>query len=47
MRVYDRAIGAVGRLDGVTTILPSTPLLIYMYIRKEPTRDPLISLVHY
>lgn len=35
MRVYERAIAAVGRLDGVTTILPSTPLFLYMYVRKE------------
>ncbi len=34
MRVYERAIAAVGRLDGVTTILPSTPLFLYMYVRK-------------
>jgi Fic family protein len=35
MRVYERAMAAVGRLDGVTTILPSTPLFLYMYVRKE------------
>ncbi len=35
MGVYERAIAAVGRLDGVTTILPSTPLFLYMYVRKE------------
>lgn len=35
MRVYERAIAAVGRLDGVTTVLPSTPLFLYMYVRKE------------
>lgn len=33
--LYDIARGAVGRLDGVTTILPSTPLFLYMYVRKE------------
>ena len=33
--LYDRARGAVGRLDGVTTILPSTPLFLFMYVRKE------------
>ncbi len=26
---------AIGRLDGVTSILPDTPLFLYMYIRKE------------
>jgi Fic family protein len=35
MHVYERAIAAVGRLDGVTTILPSTPLFLTMYVRKE------------
>jgi Fic family protein len=35
MRLYERALAAVGRLDGVTTILPSTPLFLYMYVRKE------------
>ena len=35
MHVYERAMAAVGRLDGVTTILPSTPLFLYMYVRKE------------
>lgn len=33
--LYDRARGAIGRLDGVTAILPSTPLFLYMYVRKE------------
>ena len=33
--LYDTARGAVGRLDGITTILPSTPLFLYMYVRKE------------
>lgn len=35
LSLYDRARGAVGRLDGVTTILPSTPLFLFMYVRKE------------
>jgi Fic family protein len=35
MNVYERAIAAVGRLDGMATILPSTPLFLYMYVRKE------------
>ncbi|MGH8224043.1 MAG: Fic family protein [Woeseiaceae bacterium] len=26
---------ALGRLDGVTAILPATPLFLYMYVRKE------------
>jgi Fic family protein len=35
MRLYERAMAAVGRLDGVVTVLPSTPLFLYMYVRKE------------
>lgn len=35
MHVYERAVAAVGRLDNVTTILPSMPLFLYMYVRKE------------
>lgn len=35
LTLYDTARGAVGRLDGVTTILPSTPLFLFMYVRKE------------
>lgn len=36
--LYDRieaADRALGRLDGVTSILPDTPLFLYMYVRKE------------
>lgn len=36
--VYDKleaANRALGRLDGVTSILPGTPLFLYMYVRKE------------
>jgi Fic family protein len=35
LTLYDTARGAVGRLDGVTTILPSAPLFLFMYVRKE------------
>jgi len=31
----EEATGALGRLDGVATVLPGTPLLLYMYVRKE------------
>jgi Fic family protein len=31
----DRATVALGRLDGITAVLPSPPLFIYMYLRKE------------
>ncbi len=43
MRVYERAVAAVGRLDGVTTILSSTPLFLYMYVRKEALLSPQIE----
>jgi Fic family protein len=35
LTLYDAARGALGRLDGVTTILPSNPLFLFMYVRKE------------
>jgi Fic family protein len=35
LALYDRARGAIGQLDGVTTVLPSTPLFLFMYVRKE------------
>lgn len=31
----ERATLAIGRLDGVTSILPAPPLFIFMYVRKE------------
>jgi len=31
----DAANRALGRLDGVASILPDTPLFLYMYVRKE------------
>lgn len=33
--LLDKATQAVGRLDGVTTLLPDTGLFIYLYVRKE------------
>jgi len=46
---------ALGRLDGVTSILPDTPLFLYMYVRKEAllssqiegTQSPLSDLLLY
>jgi Fic family protein len=35
MGLLDRATAALGRLDGITAILPDPPLFIYMYVRKE------------
>ncbi len=34
-RRLERANHALGRLDGVASILPDTPLFLYMYVRKE------------
>lgn len=34
-QLLDRANQALGRLDGVASILPDTPLFLYMYVRKE------------
>ena len=34
-RLLEAANRALGRLDGVTSILPDTPLFLYMYVRKE------------
>ena len=33
--LLDEANQALGRLDGMTSVLPSTPLFLYMYVRKE------------
>jgi Fic family protein len=33
--LLDRATAALGRLDGVATVLPAPPLFMYMYVRKE------------
>lgn len=34
-RQLENANRSLGRLDGVTSILPDTPLFLYMYVRKE------------
>ncbi len=33
--LMEKANRALGRLDGITTILPATDLFIYLYVRKE------------
>ncbi len=35
MALVEQANRALGRLDGVTSILPSPPLFLFMYVRKE------------
>lgn len=33
--LLERANRALGRLDGVATLLPETPIFLYAYVRKE------------
>ncbi len=33
--LLDRANQALGRLDGLSTLLPDTSLFLYLYVRKE------------
>jgi Fic family protein len=33
--LLEQAERALGRLDGVSSILPDAPLFLYMYVRKE------------
>jgi Fic family protein len=35
MPLIERANRALGRLDGITSILPAPPLFLFMYVRKE------------
>ena len=35
LTLLEEANRAVGRLDGVTSVLPHPPLFLYMYVRKE------------
>jgi Fic family protein len=35
MPLIEQANRALGRLDGITTILPAPPLFLFMYVRKE------------
>jgi Fic family protein len=40
---FDRALLALGRLDSVSTLLPDTSRLLYMYIRKEAVLSSMIE----
>ena len=40
---FDRALLALGRLDSVSTLLPETSLLLYMYVRKEAVLSSMIE----
>jgi Fic family protein len=35
LQLLERATQSLGRLDGITSVLPNTSLFIYMYVRKE------------
>ena len=35
LSLLEEASRAIGRLDGMTSVLPNPPLFIYMYVRKE------------
>ena len=53
--LLDRANQSLGRLDGLTTLLPDTELFIYFYVRKEAvlssqiegTQSSLLDLLLY
>ncbi|MFU8857804.1 MAG: Fic family protein [Deferrisomatales bacterium] len=40
---FDQALLALGRLDGVLTLLPDTSLFLYMYVRKEAVLSSMIE----
>jgi Fic family protein len=40
---FDQAHLALGRLDSISTLLPSTPLFLYMYVRKEAVLSSMIE----
>ena len=40
---FDAALVALGRLDSASTMLPSTPLFLYMYVRKEAVLSSMIE----
>jgi hypothetical protein len=42
----DRANQALGRLDGLTTLLPDTKFFLYLYIRKAALLSSHASLIN-
>lgn len=40
---FDQALLMLGKLDGVSTLLPDTSLFLYMYIRKEAVLSSMIE----
>jgi Fic family protein len=43
LAAFDSASLALGRLDSASTMLPSTPLFLYMYVRKEAVLSSMIE----
>jgi len=43
LSAFDSALTALGRLDSASTMLPSTPLFLYMYVRKEAVFSSMIE----
>jgi Fic family protein len=43
LAAFDAALVALGRLDGAGAMLPSTPLFLYMYVRKEAVFSSMIE----
>jgi len=43
LKAFDSALVALGRLDSASTMLPSTPLFLYMYVRKEAIFSSMIE----
>ena len=43
LAAFDAAALALGRLDSASTMLPSTPLFLYTYIRKEAVLSSMIE----
>ena len=40
---FDQALLSLGRLDSVSTLLPDTSLLLYVYVRKEAVLSSMIE----
>jgi len=43
LSAFDSALISLGRLDSASTMLPSTPLFLYMYVRKEAVFSSMIE----
>lgn len=43
LSAFDSALLSLGRLDSASTMLPSTPLFLYMYVRKEAVLSSMIE----